>query len=572
MASLKHNCPKCGKPARIQSEFPFPVGKLINYVYACGHMELRTKLDEISEDAPQDEIKISQEDLDLINSSVYDWESPAYAKGPHEFRPYIREVFWSLETVPEYFCEECQEFHTRKHLYKFQREGVQFIEKTQVRALLADEMGLGKTPTAAVVLKENKQILLPALVIVKGTTLLQWYRELKSWSFGSFADVAILQNRNQFIPGHKVYVISMDFLSRKGVLELLNTLNLKCVIVDECQSFKDASSKRTVALIKLLQENNIDYLLEMSGTPIKNRASEYFVSLNLLAPAHFTSYAHFCRQWLLPNEKGVYSRLNPVMATRFNEITSRWILRRESKDVQKDLPELRISYRMIEIEDEDVKKSYNHQLDLFNNFLKNTARINSNDLLGWLAKLRSITGQAKVPAAVEYTRDFIESMNGDKSKIAIGIHHKSVRDTLKFVFENDNFKTLTLSGEDDNFDKDKIAREFNENVDQQILIINMIAGGVGLNLQGCHNFLALERTWNGADEDQFHKRFHRHGQKSKVSGTYLIAAGTIDEWFHNLVWEKRNNLASMNIGEEVDETQSSGFLREFSEFVVRHKL
>jgi len=35
----------------------------------------------------------------------------------------------------------------------------------------------------------------------------------------------------------------------------------------------------------------------------------------------------------------------------------------------------------------------------------------------------------------------------------------------------------------------------------------MIAGGVGLNLQGCHNFLALERTWNGADEDQFHKDF-----------------------------------------------------------------
>ena len=579
MASLKHNCPKCGKPARIQSEFPFPIGKLINYVYACGHMELRERI-KIEEDSTisLDDLnhfensEISEVDLDLINSSVYDWESPSYIKSKDEEKPFIREVFWSLGKVPEYFCEECKEFHTREHLYKYQREGVQFIEKTQIRALLADEMGLGKTPQAAVVLKENRQILLPALVIVKGATLLQWNKELRHWSFGNFSDVVIVQNRNQIFKGFKVYVISMDFLSRKGVLELLNTIGFKCVIVDECQSFKDSSSKRTIALIKLLQENDINYLLEMSGTPIKNRASEYFVSLNLLAPAHFTSYAHFCRQWLLPNEKGIYSRLNPVMATRFNEITSRWILRRESKDVQKDLPELRIAYRMIEIEDEDVKKSYNHQLDLFNNFLKNTAKINSNDLLGWLAKLRSITGQAKVPAAVEYTREFIDSMNGNKSKIAIGIHHKSVRDTLKIVFESDGFKTLSLSGEDDNFEKDRIAKEFNNNEDQQILIINMIAGGIGLNLQGCHNFLALERTWNGADEDQFHKRFHRHGQKSKVSGTYLIAAGTIDEWFHELVYEKRNNLASMNIGDEIDDTQSAGFLREFSEFVVRHKL
>ena len=54
-------------------------------------------------------------------------------------------------------------------------------------------------------------------------------------------------------------------------------------------------------------------------------------------------------------------------------------------------------------------------------------------------------------------------MNENKSKIAIGIHHKSVRDTLKLVFESDGFKTLTLSGEDDNFEKDRIAREFNEN-------------------------------------------------------------------------------------------------------------
>src|SRR6266478_4637216 len=230
MASLKHNCPWCGKPARIQSEFP--IGNLINYVYACGHIELRTSLPTYEEENKQILVEtlpeVSQSDVDLINESVYDWESPAYDKSPEELLPSIREAFWSLDQVPEYFCEECKESHTRKHLYKYQRDGVAFIEKTQINALLADEMGLGKTPTACVVLKENQEILLPALVIVKGSTIMQWFRELKSWSFKGFADVVIATRRAELIPGYKVYIVSMDFISRKGVLDLIDAIGVKC--------------------------------------------------------------------------------------------------------------------------------------------------------------------------------------------------------------------------------------------------------------------------------------------------------------------------------------------------------
>jgi SNF2 family DNA or RNA helicase len=595
MASLKHNCPKCGRPAKIRSEFPF--GKLMNYVYTCGHIELRMKLkyeDEVTDEAINSLIKeeglkapefavrtvtnadgkkiFIETDLAKLEEralSQYDWESPSYEKQPYEFKKFIPAIYWSKETVPEYYCEECQDIHNREHLYKYQRDGVAFANKTQLNCLIADEMGLGKTMQAIKALEMNKQIALSALVIVKGTTFVQWVKALKKWSFNKFMDVCPISSRNGIIPGFGIYVISMDLLPRKGILEILKTLNLRSIIVDESQSFKDSSSKRTIALINLIQDNDIKYKIMLSGTPVKNRANEYFVPLNLLAPSYFTSYNYFCRQYLLPDVKGQYSRLNPAMKEHFDKLTSRWIIRREAKDVQKDLPELRISYQMCEIEDEEIKKSYNHQLDLFNNYLRNEAKISSSQLLGWLAKLRSITGQAKVPNAVEFVRDFIDSTENDS--IAIGIHHKSVRDTLKMVFAMDGLEPLTLSGEDDNFEKDRIANDFNAKK-SRILIINMLAGGVGLNLQGGNNFLCIERSWNGADEDQFHKRFHRHGQKKKVHGTYLIAAGTIDEWFHNLVWEKRNNLASVGIGEECDESQSTTFLREFSEYVVSHKL
>jgi SNF2 family DNA or RNA helicase len=71
------------------------------------------------------------------------------------------------------------------------------------------------------------------------------------------------------------------------------------------------------------------------------------------------------------------------------------------------------------------------------------------------------------------------------------------------------------------------------------LIINELAGGVGLNLQCCANALVLERQWNAADEEQFESRFHRDGQTYPVQATYMMATGTIDEWFDEMVEEKQ---------------------------------
>src|SRR6267154_3106056 len=45
---LTHPCPKCKKPAKIQAEFP--LGNFINFVYQCGHVELRPKISTIDQE------------------------------------------------------------------------------------------------------------------------------------------------------------------------------------------------------------------------------------------------------------------------------------------------------------------------------------------------------------------------------------------------------------------------------------------------------------------------------------------------------------------------------------------
>jgi len=62
-------------------------------------------------------------------------------------------------------------------------------------------------------------------------------------------------------------------------------------------------------------------------------------------------------------------------------------------------------------------------------------------------------------------------------------------------------------------------------------------------LQFCSDAVMLERQWNPANEEQAEARFHRFGQENNVFVTYMLATGTIDEYFTELVEKKRSIVA-----------------------------
>ena len=488
---LNYPCPHCGRSAEIQSEITF--GGNIAYVYMCGHLDTKPKL-KLTLEEPV-------ENLTTLGSN-----------GSH---------FRSVDGL-----KEC---------YEFQKAGVKFIEDHELSGLIADAMGLGKTIQACSIVRRNYHLMSPTLIIVKSALMFQWVREFQSWTTNKPLGIMPIINRSNLFPGFENYIISMDLLGRKGIVEALVKLGFKSIIVDECHSFKDESSLRTRALITLIKALGNPKIILLSGTPIKNRADEYFVPLNLLAPQHFSSKARFQKNWLMADEKGRYSRILPYRLNAFRELISNWVIRREKHDVLTNLPPFKMDYAFVEIEDDAIKNSYNNQLKLFDNFLNNTAKITSQDILGWLAKLRAITGQAKCQPALDWAVEFLDSTD---ENLAIGIQHRAVRDTLYYIFEGGGYQPLKFSGEDNQYRKDEVIRRFDAG-ERRLLIINEIAGGLGLNLQCCANFLILEQQWNEADIEQFCGRFHRDGQKKAVNGTEMLVRGTIDEFFYDLRMKKR---------------------------------
>lgn len=524
MATLKLQCPICKKDAKLKYETPF--GKKMLRVFLCGHSMFT------EEDSPATPVQEAPPEptLEEINALLEKYESQLESQfetdGGGQVVDFIDPSFFSLDY--------------EHRAYEFQQQGVKFAEHANFNCLIADDMGLGKTIQALLVLKRNRAKLTPTLIVVKGATTLQWCKEFKKWVDNNPIGIMPLVNRESIIPGFQFYVISMDFISRKGVLERLLKLKLKSIILDECQAYKDQSTNRTDALFKLIKKAEIKYKIGLSGTPIKNKAIEYFPILNLLDPSRFYTKVGFARTYLVQNERGVYSRLNPQMEAYFRQVTSKYIIRREKREVLKNLPPLRRDFILVEIEDPEIKQLYNAEIDLMQNFLKTNknGKVNSTVLLGWLAKMRAIAGQAKVPWAMDYIQ---EAMDNTDDSLAVGIHHHSVRDTLYLASKAMGYDPLKLSGEDSLWIKDKVQTDFNEGRNR-LLIINALAGGVGLNLQkACHHAVVLERLWNSADEAQFECRFDRDGQKYPVEVKYPMAVGTIDEWFHELVSAKRKD-------------------------------
>ena len=471
----------------------------------------------------------------------------------------------------------------RKSAYEFQIDGIDFVDQCEYNVLIADEMGLGKTIQANLAMKVAKGHFTTTLIVVKGSTTWQWLQQYKEWCSSLMLGVFLIQGSKSFIPpGFSAYLIGMDTLSRMvtpqngssykyDVNPFLRDLGIDLIVVDECQSFKNPDSRRSRALVELIKELKIEHKIFLSGTPIKNRADEYFTILNLLDPTNFQSLAQFQRYWLEMDDQGKYARIKKYRLAEFHEIISKYVIRRKKRDVQKWLPPFRRELEFITIEDESIKAVYNKQLAKIQNEADAKANLTYFDIQENLMTLRRITGTAKIDWAFDEILTFLESTEDDK--IAIGIHHEVVRDTLYQKLTDSGIGTIKLSGEDNDRRKYEKVQQFQFDPAKRVLIINMLAGGVGTDgLQNiCSNVICLERQWNAVDEEQFEARFDRDGQKHPVRARYPLIKDSIDEYFSAMVEKKRNDVGS-TVEEKWDGTLSKTDWDSLMRETLRHKL
>lgn len=500
---LETSCPKCGRSPNgsVRTEVPSLKGYTIKYT--CGHRQFYS-----------------------LNAKV---------------KPKQRDYIWTK-------------------LYPFQKEGVEFVERASYKALIADDMGLGKTVQALAAIRYNKRNLTPTLYIVKSSVKFQWQQQVMNWleddqdQLSALAQV-LETGDSVILPFVKHVIISMDMLEKHA--EQICKFGFKCLVIDESQNFKSMNAARTNALVKIVREIRPQGVLCLSGTPILNRASEFFTTLNLIAPHEWHSMAGFLDLWCDSNARGAYGAggIKWYKRDEFFERTKPYIIRREKREVMKDLPTFRRNYEWIKIENDHLVQAYNKQLKGLSNVLnkihsKKDELASTMDILARLTALRQICALSKVPWIVEYVDAFLTVEEDEK--IIIGLHHEVVLDTLQKALKQWN--PVSLTGKDNAQRKFDKVQDFKNNPRQRIMLASILASGEGLDgLQhSCSNMLTIERQWNLAKERQFESRLDRHGQTKPVTNTLLLAKGTVDEYFTEVVLEKENYVLSAMKEGEVD--------------------
>ncbi|XP_023590646.1 transcription termination factor 2-like [Trichechus manatus latirostris] len=88
-----------------------------------------------------------------------------------------------------------------------------------------------------------------------------------------------------------------------------------------------------------------------------------------------------------------------------------------------------------------------------------------------------------------------------------------------------------------------LTEAFNSNSrGPQVMLISLLAGGVGLNLTGGNHLFLLDMHWNPSLEDQACDRIYRVGQQKDVVIHRFVCERTVEEKILQLQ-EKKKNLA-----------------------------
>lgn len=459
----------------------------------------------------------------------------------------------------------------------YQIDAVKFAEESNVRCIIADEAGLGKTIEALSLLRLHPAKLLPCVIVCPSTVKLQWMFEIHRIASGSengskdkrFLTQVIKSGKERAMPGFQIYVITYDMLKNKDLFSMLPDGTIKTIIIDECQRIKNHLSDRAKAVQRVAKET--PHIIAMSGTPIKNNAGEYFTVLNLVKPTLFPHYQRYIDNYCDSYSNGWSQKIGGLKdVEKFHEDTKDIIIRRTKADVLSDLPPIDRKFHHVELDRklhkvyDDLMKELEEMLyDDDNSFSSGAAKI------AIMSKMRHITGISKVAECIDFVTTFLLSTD---RKIVIFTHHQDVMGMLEnqlnqWCADGNYGKVCVLHSGLDGDGRANLVKTFKEDDSRRILIASTLAAGEGLNLQFCSDAILLERQWNPANEEQVEGRFHRFGQLNPVSITYMLASGTIDEYFSELVEIKRSIVAATLDGKSIEWDQSS-LLKELAEILI----
>lgn len=373
----------------------------------------------------------------------------------------------------------------------YQSFGARFA-LVQRKVILGDEMGLGKTVEALAVLAHlRSQGQHHSLVVCPAAVVTNWVRETASKS--------TLRPHRVHGPGREQAM--RNWLRTGGVAvttfetlawfmpHLGDSTALACVVFDEAHYIKNPNAKRSLHAAALIDRTERALLL--TGTPLENRLEEF---------ANLVRYLH---PKLVVDTSGLSPRL-------FRKQVAPAYLRRNQEDVLSELPELVEIDEIVPMSDMDAR-AYREAVAAGNFMAMRQAAMLNGTQSEKIYRLKEIVAEAE----------------DNSRRVIVFSHFREVLNQVAAAMPGQVFGPLT--GSVAAVARQRMIDDFSGAKQGAVLVSQIVAGGVGLNIQAASVVVICEPQLKPTTEWQAIARARRMGQLESVQVHRLLSEEGVDQ-------------------------------------------
>ncbi|MFJ8624908.1 DEAD/DEAH box helicase [Kitasatospora sp. NPDC093550] len=375
----------------------------------------------------------------------------------------------------------------------YQAFGVRFALR-QKRVIIGDEMGLGKTVQAIAAMAHLRaQGSTHFLVVCPASVLINWTREIESRStlrayrfHGQDRELS----RAEWLRDGGVAVVTFDGLRQ---LEVPPEQAVGMVVVDEAHYVKNHKAQRSQAVAAWT--DRVERVLFLTGTPMENRVEE------------FRNLVHYLQPELLAQIHNGSAAAGPKA---FRKAVAPAYLRRNQQDVLTELPDVVHVDEWEEFTPAD--------------FAAYRAAVAAGN---FMAMRRAAYANPERSAKLQRLREIIEEAADNGRKVVV---FSFFRDVLAVVRESLGQRAFgPIDGSLPAVRRQDVVDQFAAVPGHAVLLSQIQAGGVGLNIQAASVVILCEPQVKPTMESQAVGRAQRMGQVRRVQVHRLLVTDSVDQ-------------------------------------------
>ena len=395
----------------------------------------------------------------------------------------------------------------------YQHEGVAWMLNRELDTkglkggFLCDEMGLGKTVQLIATMLGNPKP--RTLIVVPKSVITQWASEITR--FAPSLSVTIY-NRDTDFSKHNIVLATYGVTYVKGKNESVTPLHhvrWDRIILDEAHEIRNKNAK----VSKSVKAIRSDIRWIVSGTPVFNSISD-FVSLG-----EFVG---------IPRS---------ISQGRTSDVRAKYVIRRTKDDLAKFNKRLELppcDFENVELDmSPEEEEIYEEAFDEGREFIREIISSSGNTNMHTMEFLEKLL---RIRQCMCYPQLYIKGVHGDERDPWEGdtVKMKALFDSVQshpkekciifcqFIGEMDYIQSqleipsFRIDGSISQNEREYQISEFKKSEGASAFVIQIKAGGVGLNLQEATRVYIMAPSWNPATELQAIGRSHRTGQTKRV--------------------------------------------------------